>query len=172
MKTITPRFLLLCLICGLLTFPQFSFGQEVDSKIKNVHVMYKPENYTINKIDTVINDSIKLTVNHITLMDSYANDYGDITPDSIEYRYRDYIIEINLSIHGEEVVNKKLVKSDFTSDPRYWKNLILYKVWLESSDNQLGQIKLRVGLGLPDLYIPIISTLTLYYDGEIEIKLK
>jgi len=105
-------------------------------------------------------------------MDSYANDYGDVTPDSIEFRYRDYAIEINLSNHGKEVVNKILVKSDFTSDPRYWKNLILFKVWLESSDNQFEQIKLRVGLGLPDLYIPVISTLILNYDGEIEIKLR
>jgi hypothetical protein len=134
--------------------------------------MYKPEKYTINKIDTIMNDSIKLIVNHFTLMDSYANDYGDVTPDSIECRYRDYAIEINLYNHGKEVVNKKLVKSDFTSDSRYWKKLILFKVWLESFDNQLGQIKLRVGLGLPDLYIPIISTLTLNYDGEIEIKLR
>jgi hypothetical protein len=105
-------------------------------------------------------------------MDSYANDYGDVTPDSIECRYRDYAIEINLYNHGKEVVNKKLLKFDFTSDTRYWKNLILFKVWLESFDNQLGQVKLRVGLGLPDLYTPIISTLNLNYDGEIEIKLR
>jgi hypothetical protein len=105
-------------------------------------------------------------------MDSYANDYGDVTSDSIECRYRDYAIEINLSNHGDKVVNRKLVKSDFTSDSRYWKNLTLFKVWLESSDNQLGQIKLRIGLGLPDLYIPVISTLTINYDGKIEIKLR
>ena len=168
----TPRFLLLCLLSVFLSFTEFSVGQVVDTKIKNVHIMYKPEKYTINKIDTIMNDSIKLIVNHFTLMDSYANDYGDVTPDSIECRYRDYAIEINLYNHGKEVVNKKLVKSDFTSDSRYWKKLILFKVWLESFDNQLGQIKLRVGLGLPDLYIPIISTLTLNYDGEIEIKLR
>jgi hypothetical protein len=155
-----------------LSFTEFSVGQGLDTKIKNVNVMYKPEKYTINKIDTIINDSIKLIVRHFTLMDSYANDYGDVTPDSIECRYRDYAIEINLYNHGKEVVNKKLLKFDFTSDTRYWKNLILFKVWLESFDNQLGQIKLRVGLGLPDLYIPIISTLTLNYDGEIEIKLR
>jgi len=134
--------------------------------------MYKPEKYTINKIDTIINDSIKLLVKHFTLMDSYANDYGDVTPDSIECRYRDYAIEINLYNHGKELVNKKLLKSDFTSDPRYWKNLILFKVWLESFDNQLGQVKLRVGLGLPNLYTPIISTLNLNYNGEIEIKIR
>ena len=172
MKNMTPRFLLLCLLSVFLSFTEFSVGQVVDTKIKNVHIMYKPEKYTINKIDTIMNDSIKLIVNHFTLMDSYANDYGDVTPDSIECRYRDYAIEINLYNHGKEVVNKKLVKSDFTSDSRYWKKLILFKVWLESFDNQLGQIKLRVGLGLPDLYIPIISTLTLNYNGEIEIKLR
>ena len=172
MKNLTPRFLLVFLICVFLSFPKFSVGQVVDSNTKTVHVLYKPENYTINKIDTIINDSIKLIVKHFTLMDSYANDYGDVTPDSIEFRYRDYAIEINLSNHGKEVVNKILVKSDFTSDPRYWKNLILFKVWLESSDNQFEQIKLRVGLGLPDLYIPVISTLILNYDGEIEIKLR
>ena len=105
-------------------------------------------------------------------MDTYANDYGDVTPDSIEYRYRDYAIEINLSKNGNEIINKRLVKADFTSDPRYWKNLILFKVWLESADNQLNQLKLRVGLGLPDLYTPIISTLTLGYDGKIEIRLR
>ena len=172
MKNLIHRSLLVCFICGILSFPEFSAGQVFDSKTKTVNVIYKPENYTINKIDTVINDSIKLIVNHFTLMDSYANDYGDVTPDSIECRYRDYAVEINLFNHGEEIVNKKLVKSDFTSDPRYWKNLILFKVWLESSNIQLGQIKLRVGLGLPDLYIPVISTLILNYDGEIEIKLR
>jgi len=172
MKNMTSRFLLLCLLSVFLSFTEFSVGQGLDTKIKNVNVMYKPEKYTINKIDTIINDSIKLIVRHFTLMDSYANDYGDVTPDSIECRYRDYAIEINLYNHGKEVVNKKLLKFDFTSDTRYWKNLILFKVWLESFDNQLGQVKLRVGLGLPDLYTPIISTLNLNYDGEIEIKLR
>ena len=168
----TPRILLLCFLSIFLSFTEFSVGQGFDTKIKNVHVMYKPEKYTINKIDTIINDSIKLLVKHFTLMDSYANDYGDVTPDSIECRYRDYAIEINLYNHGKELVNKKLLKSDFTSDPRYWKNLILFKVWLESFDNQLGQVKLRVGLGLPNLYTPIISTLNLNYNGEIEIKIR
>ena len=170
MKSMTPRILLICLL--FLSFTEFSVGQVVDAKIKNVHVLYKPEKYTINKIDTIINDSIKLIVKHITLMDSYANDYGDVTPDSIECRYRDYAIEINLYNHGKELINKKLLKSDFTSDPRYWKNLILFKVWLESFDNKIGQVKLRVGLGLPNLYTPIISTLILNYNGEIEIKLR
>jgi hypothetical protein len=172
MNNLTPKFLLLFFICAFVSFSEFSSGQVVDSKIKTGYIIYKPENYTINKIDTLINDSIKLIVKHFTLMDSYANDYGDVSPDTIEYRYRDYAIEINLSNRGKEVLSKKLIKSDFTSDPRYWKNLILFKVWFESYNSQLGEIKLRVGLGLPDLYTPVISTLTINHDGQIDIKLR
>jgi hypothetical protein len=168
----STRLLIAVLIPGLLSITEFTSGQEIKSDSKTVHVIYKPENYTITKIDTTLNDSIKLIVNHFTLMDTYAVDYGDVTPDSIEYRYRDYTIEIHLSLNGNEIINKKLVKADFTSDPRYWKNLILFKVWLESNNSQLNKLILRVGLGLPDLYTPVISTLTLGYDGKIEIKLR
>lgn len=168
----THRVLLLILACGFLSIPGSSIGQVADTKNKVAHIIYVPDTYTINKIDTILSDSVRLSVKHFTLMDSYANDYGDITPDSIECRYRDYAIEIILSKHGKEVVNKKLVKSDFTSDPRYWKNLILFNVRLESFDSISGKIKLRVGMGLPNLYTPLFTSLTLHTDGEIEIKLK
>jgi hypothetical protein len=48
----TSRFLLLCLLSVFLSFTEFSVGQVVDTKIKYVHAMYKPEKYTINTIDT------------------------------------------------------------------------------------------------------------------------
>ena len=166
-----PRLLFICLWSTFLLFSKASFGQVGYIGNKSVHTVYKPENFTINKIDTVINDSIRIFVRHYTLMDSYANDYGNVTPDSIECRYRDYALEISLSNHGRQIFNNKLVKSDFISDSRYWKNLTLFKVWLESYNIQSGQVRFRVGLGLPGLYSPVISTLIIGHDGQSEIKL-
>jgi hypothetical protein len=162
----------LSLIVGLLSIPELSLCQSDNSIKKKVHVTYKPESYRINKIDTILSNSTKLKISHYTLMDTYAKDYGDVTPDSIECRYRDYAIDIMLSNNGKIILNKSLLKSDFVSDERYWKNLTLFKVWLDSYNNQLGQIIIKVGLGLPELYKPVIATLTLYNDGKYEIKLK
>jgi len=104
-------------------------------------------------------------------MDSFATAYGVIS-DSIIYHYRDYEIEINLSIKGEEIINKKLLKSDFISDEKYWPNLTIFKVWLKSSDVENNSIKLRVGIGIPNFSTPVIASLILRYDGSTIIKLK
>jgi hypothetical protein len=149
-----------------------SYCQVINSDKKIIKFEYKPEEYELNKIDTTINDSIRLIVKHYTLMDSFANDYGDVTPDSIVYGYRDYALEIELFNHGKEVINRKILKSDFVSDEKYWKNLTMFKVGLESIDPKVTQIILKVGLGLPGLYKPVIATLIIGYDGEIITKLK
>jgi hypothetical protein len=172
MKNKTSGTLFLVLVCGLFISSQNSLGQLAESKNKKAQVVYVPEKYSINKIDTVLNDSVKLSVRHITIMNSYASDYGDVTPDSIEFRYRDYAIEINLTNNGKEVVNKKLLKSDFISDSKYWKNLTLFKIWFESFDDKTEQIILRVGIGLPNKYDPVNSILIINLNGGTEIRLK
>ena len=148
-----------------------SYSQESSSGNKTRNIEYVPKNYEMNKIDTIINDTIRLVVKHYTLMDSYATAYK-VIPDSIGYRYRDYEIEIDLTINKKEIINKRFQKSDFIPDEKYWPNLTLFKVWLKSSDIGDDQIKLRVGIGIPNFNTPLMASLILGYDGKINIKLK
>jgi len=157
------------LIVGLKT--SILYCQEINSDNKFYKIEYLPENFELNKIDTTINDSIRLIVRHYTLMDSYATAYGVIS-DSMIYHYRDYEIEINLAIKGKEIINKKLLKSDFIFDEKYWPNLTIFKVWLKSSDIENSNIKLRVGIGIPNFSTPVIASLILGYDGSTIIKLR
>lgn len=157
------------LIVGLKTTILYCQATNSDSKSNNIE--YIPKNFELNKIDTTINDSIRLIVRHYTLMDTFATAFG-VIPDSIIYHYRDYEIEINLAIKGKEIINKKLLKSDFISDEKYWPNLTIFKVWLKSSDVENSNIKLRVGIGIPNFSTPVIASLILGYDGSTIIKLK
>jgi len=148
-----------------------SFGQEIRSGSKTQHFEYIPKDYQWNKMDTIINDSIQLIVKHYTLMDSYATAYG-MDSDSIVYRYRDYAMEINLIIAGKEITNKKLLKSDFIADEKYWPNLTIYQVMLNPSNSENNQIKLLVGIGIPDFNTPVMANLILDYNGMTSIKLR
>jgi len=148
-----------------------SYGQEISSGNKIQNFEYIPKNYELNKIDTTINDSVRLIVKHYTLIDTYATAYGVIS-DSIVYRYRDYALEIDLIINEKEIINKKLLKSDFIPVDKYWPNLTIFKVWLTSSDYESNQIKLQVGIGIPNFNKPVVANLILGYDGKIDIKLK
>jgi hypothetical protein len=159
---------ILLIAFGFISANSFCQKIRVDKKIK---FEYKPKNYELNKIDTTVNDSIRLIVKQFTLMDSYANDYGDVTPDSIVYGYRDYALEIGMSINDIEIINKKILKSDFVTDQKYWKNLTLFKVWIESIDPKNNQIILKVSLGLPDLYTPIFGHVFIGYNGELITRL-
>ena len=104
-------------------------------------------------------------------MDSYATAYG-LKSDSIVYLYRDYALEINLIISGKEIIKKKLLKSDFITDEKYWPNLTMYRVWLKPTDCENNQIILRVGIGIPDFSTPVIAGLILGYDGKTSINLR
>jgi hypothetical protein len=159
-------------VIGFLSVPGSSLGQAVNSKGKAKHIKFIPGNYQLTRIDTAINDSIRLIVQSYPLMDSYANDYGDVTPDSIECRYRDNVIEIQLIRNKKEIIKKTIIKSDFITDPKYWKNLVIFKTWIESVDYKMKQIKLRVAIGLPDLYNPVLASATIGYDGNIDLKLR
>ena len=159
---------ILLIAFGFISANSFCQKTKVDKKIK---FEYRPENFELNKIDTTVNDSIRLIVKHYTLMDSYANDYGDVTTDSIVFGYRDYALEIELFNNNKETSNKKFLKSDFITDQKYWKNLTLFKVWIESIDPKINQIILKVSLGLPDLYAPVSGHVFIGYNGEIITRL-
>jgi hypothetical protein len=145
--------------------------QENTSGNKHLNFKYIPKDYGMNRIDTLLNDSIRLVVNHYTLMDSFATAYG-VVADSVACRYRDYALEIVLRIHGKEIIRKKLQKSDFITDEKYLPNLSLFKVWLKPDDIENNQITLRIGIGIPDFNTPVIARLILGYNGNSSIKLK
>ncbi len=167
MKNMTLIAILL-IAFGFISENSFCQKIKVDKKIK---FEFKPNNYELNKIDTTVNDSIRLIVKHFTSMDSYANDYGDVTPDSIVFGYRDYALEVGLFINNIEISNKKILKSDFITDQKYWKNLTLFKVWIESIDPKINQIILKVSLGLPDIYTPVFGHVFIGYNGDIITRL-
>jgi hypothetical protein len=157
------------LIVGFKTTILYCQVTNSDSMYNKIE--YIPKNFELNKIDTTINDSIKLNVRHYTLMDSFATAFGE-NSDSIIFRYRDYEIAINMTIKGKEIINKKLLKSDFITDEKYWPNLTIFKIWLKSSDVESSSIKLRIGIGIPNFNTPVIASLFLGYDGSTIIKLK
>lgn len=165
------KIIIATLIIGFACTTTNSYSQEISSNRKIQNFEYFPKNYELNKIDTTLNDSIQLIVKHYTLMDTYATAYGKES-DSTVYRYRDYALEINLIISGKEIINKKLLKSDWITDEKYWPNLTIYRVWLKPSDCDNNQIKLRVGIGIPNFSTPVIAGLILGYDGETSIKLR
>lgn len=155
------------LFVTIITFGQASSQPSNHLKAKCIYI---PEHYKLNQIDTTIHDSIQLSVKHYTLMDSYATAYG--VTDSVEKRYRDYAIEVTIKIKGNVVINKKLLKADFTEDEKYWPNLTLFRVWLNPEDINNDRLKLRVGMGIPNFSTPVIASLILNYSGAINIKLK
>ena len=104
-------------------------------------------------------------------MNSYATAYGKES-DSTVFHYRDYSLEINLIIHGKEIINKKLLKPDFITDEKYWPNLTIYRVSLKPSDCENNQIKLQVSIGISDFSTPVIAGLILGYDGKTSIMLR
>lgn len=167
----TQRIIITALIIIGFGYAKNSYSQDISPGNKIKIIEYIPKNYELNVIDTTISDSIKLIVKHYTLMDTYATAYG-VVSDSIVYRYRDYALEINLIINKKEIINKKLLKSDFIPDNKYWPNLTIFKVWLKSSDYENNQIKLQVGIGIPDFNEPVTANLLLGFDGKIDIKLK
>ena len=167
----TIKIIIAILIIGFGCTTSNSFSQEISSDRKIQNFEYIPKNYELNRIDKTLNDSIHLIVKHYTLMDSYATAYG-LKSDSIVYLYRDYALEINLIISGKEMINKKLLKSDWITDEKYWPNLTIYRVWLKPSDCENNRIKLRVGIGIPNFNTPLIAGLILGYDGKTSIKLR
>ena len=165
------KIIIATLILGFVCTTTNSYSQEIPSNRKIQNFEYIPKNYELNRIDKTLNDSIHLIVKHYTLMDTYATAYGKES-DSTVYRFRDYALEINLIISGKEMINKKLLKSDWITDEKYWPNLTIYRVWIKPADCDNNQIKLRVGIGIPDFSTPVIAGVILGYDGKTSIKLR
>jgi len=163
--------IIVTLIIGFGCTTMNSYSQEIRPGNKIQNFEYIPKNYELNKIDTTLNDSIHLIVKHYTLMNSYATAYGKES-DSTVFHYRDYSLEINLIIHGKEIINKKLLKPDFITDEKYWPNLTIYRVSLKPSDCENNQIKLQVSIGISDFSTPVIAGLILGYDGKTSIMLR
>lgn len=170
-KKMAPRLIIAILIIfGFGCNTMNSKSQKISSDNKDQKFEYSPKDYELNKIDITINDSVRLIVKHYTLMDSYVAPYGPVTSDSITYGYRDYAMEIELLKQGTVIINKKLLKSDFSLDKNYIKKCVFNKVWLESVDYKRNKFKLQAGIGVPDSDNSVIADLTLGIDGKIDIK--
>ena len=165
------KIIIATIILGFGCTTMNSYSQEIRPGNKIQNFEYIPKNFELNKIDTTLNDSIQLIAKHYSLMNTYAKAYGKDS-DSTVYRYRDYALEINLIISGKEIIKKKLLKSDFITDEKYWPNLTMYRVWLKPTDCENNQIILRVGIGIPNFSTPVIADLILGYDGKTSIKLR
>jgi hypothetical protein len=164
------RIIVAVIILSVIKAPDL-YSQKVSDDNKSQRFEFSPADFTLNKIDTTIVDSIRLTVRHYTLMDTYATAYG-VTSDSITSRYRDYAIEVEMSVGGRKIIDKKYLKSDFIGDERYWPHLTLFKVRLYPSDVEKNQVRLKVWIGIPNFSTPVIASLILGYDGSELIKLK
>jgi hypothetical protein len=130
---------------------------------------FSPKQYELNKIDTLINDSIRLVVDRYTLMNSYVTPYGAVANDSTVYAYRDYAFDVSLFVNDSLIVKKNYLKDSFGLDKDFLKESIIYGVWFDSYDKLEKELKLIVGIGVEDSdnVERFVMAITLF--GKIEI---
>ncbi|WP_100615716.1 DUF4738 domain-containing protein [Confluentibacter citreus] len=134
---------------------------------------YIPEQPTEIVTDTILSNGFNIKINYYSNENSHVpktkkSKNGTVTKTYHKNFEAQFQVQKNNRLILDGIVNKELFHEN--TDNTFWQNAIMQYVWVDYSAMTEHSIQLHTSFNIPDTQIYKDFTLTIFDDGNIEIK--